>query len=402
MDHSPSDTAHADAGPSSADRWIKCPASITLGRGKKRKATVYTREGSAAHHIAELELLGTNTSMLKFIEIEGERIEITQEMRDHVDLYVTLGNALRDDADIFRVEERGDLSWLYAPEKMPEPIFGTADLVTYTAADRLLRVIDFKYGQGHAVDPEDNPQLMIYALMMLGLFTSDLPIKIQLVVVQPRAGGDPIRKHTMLLSELMRWCKDTLEPAIARIAAGDTTEAPGDHCRWCARAGECSALYKNALEVAQMTFKPQPPAPQTLTPEQISSIMAQAELISAWISKVRLYAEETLQNGGSIPGWKLVQKRATRKWVDENAAADELMQKLNINELELFTEPELKSVAQIEKLLKNYDLKITELEHLIVKESSGTTLASADDKREAVSVPSPAAAFKPQLVSFEG
>jgi hypothetical protein len=163
-------------------------------------------------------------------------------------------------------------------------------------------------------------QLKIYALQQLGKFTSDFPIKIQLVVVQPRAGDEPVRKHTMLLSELMRWSKEVLEPAIQRIADGDTTENPGDYCRWCPRAGECSALYQNALEVAQMTFKPAPPAPQDLTPEEISTIMAQAELISAWISKVRLHAEEILNNGGDVPGWKLVQKRATRKWSDTTAA----------------------------------------------------------------------------------
>jgi hypothetical protein len=57
-------------------------------------------------------------------------------------------------------------------------------------------------------------------------------------------------------------------------------------------------------------------------------------------------------------------------------------------------------VAQIEKVLKSYDVKISELEHLIVKESSGTTLARADDKR--LGIESSVAAFKPQLVAFEG
>jgi hypothetical protein len=393
--------AHADAGPSSADRWIECPASVVLGRGKKRKATFYTREGSAAHRIGELELTGHDTRNIKEIEIEGEAIEITQEMREHVGVYVTVGEALRENADIFRVEERGDLSWLYAPQHMPEPIFGTSDLVAYTAAERILRVVDFKYGQGYAVDPKDNPQLMIYALQQLGKFTSDFPIKIQLVVVQPRAGDEPVRKHTMLLSELMKWSKEILEPAIQRIADGDTTETPGDWCRWCPRAAECGALHSRALEVAQMTFKPQPPAPQDLTPEEISSIMAQAELISSWISKVRLHAEEILHQGGTVPGWKLVQKRATRKWSDALAAERHLIEELAIPELEVLTEPELKSVAQVEKVLKAYDVKLTELEHLIVKESSGLTLAKADDKRGEVVSPSPIAAFKPQLVAFD-
>ena len=396
------EAAHADAGPSSADRWIECPASVVLGRGKKRKATAYTREGSAAHRLAELELTGHDTRNIKEIEIEGEAIEITQEMREHVSVYVTVGEALRENADIFRIEERGDLSWLYAPQHMPEPIFGTSDLVSYTAAERILRVVDFKYGQGYAVNPENNPQLMIYALQQLGKFTSDFPIKIQLVVVQPRAGDAPVRKHTMLLSELMKWSKEILEPAIQRIADGDTTENPGDHCRWCVRAAECSALYGKALEVAQMNFKPQPPAPQDLTPQQISTIMAQASLISDWISRVRSYAEDMLKNGHEVPGWKLVQKRATRKWSDNIAVEKRLIEDLAIPELEVLTEPELKSVAQVEKILKAYGLKLTELEDLITKESSGLTLVSSDDARDAVTSPSPIAEFKPRLIAVEG
>lgn len=151
-----------------------------------------------------------------------------------------------------------------------------------------------------------------------------------------------------------------------------------------------------------MNFKPQPPAPQDLTPQQISTIMAQASLISDWISRVRSYAEDMLKNGYEVPGWKLVQKRATRKWSDNIAVEKRLIEDLAIPELEVLTEPELKSVAQVEKILKSYGLKLTELEDLITKESSGLTLVSSDDARDAVTSPSPIAEFKPRLIAVEG
>ena len=47
---------HADASPSSSSIWLNCPASVTKARGRVRKPTIYTQEGSAAHIAAEMML----------------------------------------------------------------------------------------------------------------------------------------------------------------------------------------------------------------------------------------------------------------------------------------------------------------------------------------------------------
>jgi hypothetical protein len=225
---------------------------------------------------------------------------------------------------------------------------------------------------------------------------SDMPLKIRLVIIQPRSLAEPVKTHVILLSELTRWAKDTLEPALKRIGAGDTSENPGEHCRFCVRSAECSALHQKALAVAQMTFKPEPPAPATLTPQQIASILDQAELISAWISKVRLHAEELLKNGEQLDGWKLVAKRGIRKWADEGLAEQAF------GELDGAFKTELISPTQMEKLLKKNGIDVRALEPLVTKESSGTTLVKADDKREAVTSLTPSSVFKPVLVGFDG
>ena len=46
--------AHALASPSSAGMWMTCPASITKANGRTRPSSVYAREGTAAHKIAEM------------------------------------------------------------------------------------------------------------------------------------------------------------------------------------------------------------------------------------------------------------------------------------------------------------------------------------------------------------
>ena len=386
----PKNNTHVAAGPSAASRWLVCPASITLTRDIERPSTVYAREGTAAHAVAEL--LIDDKEIPTFMEIDGEEVLINEEMIEHAQSYANFAQMLKDTSDVFGVEKRVSLDWYYAPERMPEPVSGTLDLMGYSVADRELTIADFKYGRMD-VEP-DSPQLKLYALGMLGEL-SDMPLKIRLVIIQPRSLAEPVKTHVMLLSELTRWAKDTLEPALKRIGAGDTSENPGEHCKFCVRSAECSALHQKALAVAQMTFKPEPPAPATLTPQQIASILDQAELISAWISKVRLHAEELLKNGEQLDGWKLVAKRGIRKWADEGAAEQAF------GELDGAFKTELISPTQMEKLLKKNGIDVRALEPLVTKESSGTTLVKADDKRPSVDA-SPSSVFKPVLVGFDG
>ena len=59
-------------------------------------------------------------------------------------------------------------------------------------------------------------------------------------------------------------------------------------------------------------------------------------------------AQQLLENGVDVPGWKRVPKRATRKWVDDKKVLTALTEAgLNIEQL---TDP--KSPAQMEKVLK--------------------------------------------------
>ncbi|NBU22149.1 DUF2800 domain-containing protein, partial [bacterium] len=100
---------HVDAGPSAASRWIECPASVTLTRGVERKSSVYSREGSAAHAVAELMIEGKEIPV--FIEIDGEQVLINEEMLEHAQSYANYAEMLRADSDVFGVERRVSLDW---------------------------------------------------------------------------------------------------------------------------------------------------------------------------------------------------------------------------------------------------------------------------------------------------
>jgi hypothetical protein len=80
-----------------------------------------------------------------------------------------------------------------------------------------------------------------------------------------------------------------------------------------------------------------------------------------------------------VPGWKLVNKRATRQWANEDQATDVLAKV--IPEAELFV-TKLITPAVAEKVLKKLGTKLPD--DLVVAVSSGSTLAREEDPRPAV------------------
>jgi len=49
----------------------------------------------------------------------------------------------------------------------------------------------------------------------------------------------------------------------------------------------------------------------------IGAYLANADLLEDWIKDLRALAHQMLDSGASVPGYKLVAKRGTRQWIDE-------------------------------------------------------------------------------------
>lgn len=371
---------HADASPSSASIWLKCPASVTLARGKKRLPSPYTREGTAAHEAAERIIHGLPAPAE--VTVDGETIQVDEEMLDHVEVYTKYVDALQRKADWFAAETQLEL------RDLPEPLFGTSDAMAHTLADATLEVVDLKYGKGVSVSVDNNPQLKIYGLGGLRLRPGVKRVK--LTVVQPRTAGPAVQSVTLGAGELWLWQADTLEPALQRIADNDSTETPGPHCRWCVRAGECKALAALAQMEARAAFADDPAKLVAgLTNTDLSQALDKAELVVAWVNLIRAEASQRADKGETIPHWKLVPKRAMRKWTDDNDA----LAALNIAGVPLHEVVKIVSVAAAERAMKAHKKDMKPLLPLIVKESSGTTLVRDDDSRDGVDM-SAKGAFK--------
>ena len=373
--------AHADASPSSASIWLKCPASVTQARGRARLPTVYTREGSAAHVVAEHLAMGLLPP--REVDVEGVLVEVDEDMLAAVEVYAAHIANLAKTADHYMLETKVTVSGL------SEPLSGTADFIAWTG--KTIDVVDLKYGKGVPVAVVDNPQLRIYGLGAFALRLKSVPLAtadtIRMSVVQPRMSGPAVQTETLTRKELLAFREKTLKPALRKIADGDNTEVAGEWCRWCVRAGECRTLAKVAQDEARMVFEPTPEGVATAGPlddGELAAILEQAEMISAWVEMVRAEASRRLDHGRAIPGWKLVAKQARRKWID----ADATLPVLNAKFPDLVADMvKLDTVAAVERVLKaaKADTGIIDVGGgLVSKESSGTTLVREADPRAAV------------------
>lgn len=378
--------AHASFGASGAHRWLVCPASVSLQEGMPDTTNEHAAEGTAAHELAEMALRSGKdcaTYIGMVLHVEGFEFVVDEDMAANVQIYVDFVRSFAvPDADVM-IEHRFDLSRIHPPA----PMFGTADAMIYVPGEFELIVVDLKYGRGKVVDVEDNPQLKFYGLGALLAMPAGKPIKkVRLVVVQPRAGGLPVREFHTTPGALLDYALDIIEAA-NRALQPDPPAIPGDHCRWCKAEGVCPGRREQALAVAQEEFAAVP-KPELMTPEEMARVMDRLDDFEDWVRAFRAHVYRTAESGTTIPGYKLVPKRATRRFAYDDDTVVQRLQALGVVLDDLY-DRKLKSPAGIEKVVGKKALP----SDLIVAVSSGYNLVRDGDPRPAVQIGGPGSEF---------
>lgn len=372
---------HCELSPSSASRWMACPGSVRMSRGIPRRSSVHADEGTLAHELAE-QCLREGTKPAQFLGRTINGFEIDQDFVDALTVYVSYVRELVSRSWAAEFEVPISLQTL----NPPAPMHGTCDAMVL--AGTTLHVIDLKFGRGVPVEVKDNKQLRYYALgawLSLKSATSvqaATPQSIAITIVQPRSrhADGPVRTEVLTPLELLDSALDLLDAAALALEP-DAPLVPGSQCRWCPAHGTCPAARDSALAVAQQEFlepPSAPPAPSSFSDEQIGALLYRFDQVEAWMKAVRDHAYARLEAGAPVPGWKLVEKRPTRKWVDDDAVR--AWAKGNKLKASAITKTELLSPAAMEKALGKNFIPV----ELIVKQSSGNTLAEEFDPRPAV------------------
>ncbi len=357
---------HSRIGASSYYRWGVCPGSVKLSANIPKQTSSHAEEGTKAHELAETiiqySLRGVEVPAILLSEYDEETIEAVKTYTDYV-------LDLASKASYVGIEEKFELTHLH-----PD-LFGTSD-ATLVVGDTL-HVIDYKHGKGVPVEVVNNKQLQFYGLGALYKSKAKAD-KIKLTIVQPRCfhSDGPIRSWETDILSLLDFENQLIADAKATEDDGAKI-VPGDHCRFCPASAICPALQNMALETAKAEFTPT----QSYRPEVLAKALDAIPAIKAWIKSVEEFSYFQAQNGTEIPGYKLVPKRATRKWNNEAEVVSKLTDLIPyLSEEELYEPREVLSPAKVEKLIGKKEKEL--LKDLYSSISSGTTLVPASDKRQ--------------------
>lgn len=370
-------------GGSTAKRAINCPGSIALVQEVPRGGTSeYAELGTAFHEIMELLL----AEKLELADVVGTTtsndITITEE---HYDTKIKPAwDAIQEVFDKYDVVEYMEESKVYF-QRDPS-VFGTTDVLAMTSDHRLL-VIDFKFGDGIQVSPEGNYQLWFYAAAAyntpeLASFMSDVEA-LTFIIIQPGERFDVWGRewdvpHCSNKAEVHRQLDHftgRVFTALSKHEAGDAEIQAGDWCGFCPAAPLCP--QKTGAARRALAISPEQTA-------HLSEALQLADELENWIRAVRKLGHHQLENGFAVPGYKLVDKRATRKWADPELALDKVRRMKKIK-LEDVTTTTLASPAQLEKFCKKNSIDFKQFADYIVSKSSGVTMVREDDPRDEAS-----------------
>jgi hypothetical protein len=354
-------------GGSTAKRVINCPGSVVLVQKMPPKpSSKYADEGTLLHdtiaeHLASLKPLET------FLGKKYQDQVLTQDL---IDDKLVPALALLDEIDpkqemMYEVETRvgfGDL--------LPG-VFGSTDFVG-RLGDKAV-VLDWKFGDGVAVTAEENEQLMFYAAAAMRTtalqWAFEGATEIECVIVQP-----PMIRRWTTTPERIAQFEHQLVKAVKAAEQPDAGLKAGEHCRWCAAKPVCPQMTGEVERAALVKIK-------EIDAATLGQYLAKADVLEGWITDLRALAFQLLEKNIPVPGYKIVQKQARRQWADE-AKAIAALHDMGLPRDELFSPEEIRSPAQIEKVLKKRKLALPD--DLVKSVSSGTTLASEDDSRPAV------------------
>lgn len=351
--------AHAKLSPSASARWMICPGSVHLEPDTKgEQSSVYAEKGTAMHEVAE-QCLTKNLAPSSFI---GKTINghiVTQDMVDIVQVYTNYVQAIAGDKFY---EEKVTLA------EVINDCWGTADAVIIHSTR--LMVIDLKTGAGVAVEATGNTQLLCYALGAYLKYRLVYDIEtITMTIVQPPKNN--IDSWTITIQELLAFAEE-LKRAYAAIQNEPNKFVASDKaCKWCRAVSKCPEMKRLANEAAAVDFA-------NIGQDGLEYWLDRLEQLKAFVEAVESNAKEQLLQGGLIKGWKVVEGRKSREWIDQSVA-EKWFKSQGYDSI--YTKPTLLSPAQMEKALKGEAVDMTPL----IKISHGSpTIAKESDKRPSI------------------
>lgn len=369
---------HAECSPSRLERIILCPGSVSLIRliekqtGQKLgKPNEYALHGTMLHKVTAGVILQSLGGQEAYDALElDDQVLVTDalEYLSMVKKKLKIGNTVQ------MVEAQVSLKDWGVPE-----VWGTNDLSLIDYAKQHIDVIDWKFGSGVYVNAYKNPQEMAYSA---GALCWPTPIKtITLHIVQPAI--DNYSTFDLTVDDLYSWVHTILAPAVHTAIIGVPVLNPGDEqCLWCEAMPWCEAHRKWVRDSGAKAFTIYEQMNVDISMETILEFLEEVPPMSKVVSKIHRFLQAELMAGREVPGMKLVQGKANRKWKDEKSVIKWLDKNASIDEM---FKSKLISPSQAEKL--DHRLKKNEdFGKLYMKPQGKLSMVKESDPRPAFQV----------------
>lgn len=374
---------------------MECPGSVALLKhleiDDESDEPDYRREGTAMHEAAAY-CLDNNCDTWEILGRTFNDTVMERDMLNAIQVYLDYVRPIADCADEVWVEKS-----LARPKVHPQ-MYGSLDFGARLRATTecfdgkpVVVVVDLKGGEGIVVEPDENPQEMYYAFMLIDEhpeWPDDMAA--MLAIVQPRAfhHAGPIRAWWTTVGHIRRWTKDVLVPAMVATQFDNTLDA-GPHCRFCPAKLVCPLL----TSLARAAATHDPAQVVRLTDESLGESYRLAAAVKFYLKALEEETFKRLSHGKTVPHTKLVPKKANRVW-----NGDAIPKAKELFGAEAMTEPQVKSPAELEKLGPAAKEFVKEYAHM---PNTGLTVALATDSRVAVVVPPVEKAFGALLKNLD-
>jgi len=310
--------AHAFLAPSSAARWVPCPASASLeAQFPETEDSPHAMEGTAAHWVNEQLLQGAAVTEG---QLSPKGVPVTGEMLEGADLVLTdvrerLGPDWR--GRLF-IERRVQIPRVHATHN-----WGTPDYYAWAQLpDGRLKVYawDYKFGY-EIVEAVRNWQLIDYVAGILEDVQPDglqeQNIVVEMIVVQPRAPHreGPVRRWVTTAADL-RAQFNILKASAENALSSDPRYSPNPTgCKNCRGRHACEALQRAVfldVDYAQRGSR------LDVDPHALGVELRHLERAEALIAARRAGLEEQaralLQAGTPVAFWVLEQEPGRQVW----------------------------------------------------------------------------------------
>lgn len=303
-------TSHSKLSPSGASIWVNCPASVGYVESLKLppdEGNKYSIEGTAAHYLAAY-CKDMKASPFDFVgyKYDSNHLHTPWYAGGH-EVSESMAGIIDDYLDFLYTLPRGITEARIAITKINPSCFGTADYMVYDGYNKTLYIVDLKYGKNRVL-ARDNLQLALYAIGAIDTLYPEARTA-KLIIYQPRTTSkNPADVWTVTAEYLsgMAW-------GIKNSADSDYFN-PGSHCRWCRALPYCNAAAKAVFDAVDAG----------IGENTMAQCLDRLPLVKAWAKSVESMAIMLLQNGVSIPGYKLYQKLGNRAWIDPEKAGEYL------------------------------------------------------------------------------